>query len=178
VQSSVKAVIDPVVHGRLLADKARVCADAGIQPEFLTQSMTAYCSPVEVDWVKDFKALRQSGVPGLMVVGKPHPEVRCQAICGALIRNFTNARVVPLSVALQRRNRSMMLSPTVLLIPNFSVSAGGSCNVASTIVDAHDLLLARSLQRKSTVICVEDATQFAAVCGPVIREFFQRFWKA
>ena len=90
-------VLDAKEHSRIIADFERVCTMAGIQGHFLYESMTKHCGPAEVDWVKRFWSYLRQGVPGLVLEGVTRPDTRCQSIAAALVRNYVDARVVPLN---------------------------------------------------------------------------------
>ena len=80
--------------------------------------MTKYCGPVEVDWVKRFWHHLRAGVPGLVLEGVTRPDTRCQSIAAALVRNYVDARMVPLNSLIDSTmNGNHPPSPTVLLIP-------------------------------------------------------------
>lgn len=150
-------VLDQQYHARIIADRDKICSVAGIHMKFLAESMTLHCGEVEVDWVKKFHRYESEGVPGLLLVNTLRPDVCCQAIAGALVRNHIDARVIPLNTLLDALEAGEnMIAPHVLLIPNFYMSMGGKGFPAWKIQILYDLMLARSQQMKSSVVCVED----------------------
>jgi hypothetical protein len=77
------------------------------------------------------------------------------AIAAALLRNFIDARVVPLNTLLSSVDSGKPIDPTVLLIPNLFVRGGGKTVPAWKMQQAYDLLLQRSVSGKLSVVYVE-----------------------
>lgn len=169
-------VLDAKEHSRIIADFERVCTMAGIQGHFLYESMTEYCGPIEVDWVKRFWAYKKEGVPGLALIGVSRPDTRCQSIAAALVRNYVDARVIPLNTLIDSTmDGNHPPSPTVLIIPNLWMAAM-SKNVPAWRVQAmYDVLLERSTRSKPTVVYVEDMKGLVGVYGEPFRDFLSRF---
>jgi hypothetical protein len=169
-------LLDAKEHSRILADFERVCTTAGIQGHFLYESMTKHCGPVEVDWVKKFWHYKAQGVPGLVLQGVMRPDTRCQSIAAALVRNYVDARVIPLNSLLDSTmNGNHAPSPTVLLIPNLFMSAMGKNIPAWRVQAMYDLLLERSTKSKPTVVYIEDLKGLVGVYGEPFRDFLSRF---
>lgn len=170
-------LLDAKEHSRIIADFERVCTTAGIQGHFLYESMTKHCGPVEVDWVKKFWKYRAEGVPGLALIGVSRPDTRCQSMAAALVRNFVDARVIPLNSLIESTsNGNHPPSPTVLLIPNLYMAAMGGKNLTAWRVQAmYDLLLERSTKSKPTVTYIEDLKGLVSVYGEPFRDFLSRF---
>jgi hypothetical protein len=178
-QSTSSTVIDPIQHKGLIADKERICAKACIQTRFLYEGMIAYCSPREIEWVRRFPEFREKRVPGLMIEAKASPEVSCQAICAALLRNFINAQVMSVeSVLHQHKSGYDVTSTTVVLIPNMFITACGKPMPPFKIHSLYDVLLMRSLRGKPTVVCVEDSSKLMGMYGKTFANFLQGFFKA
>lgn len=171
-----KGLLDAQEHSRIIADFERVCTTAGIQGHFLYESMLTYCGPTEVDWVKKFWHYKSEGVPGLALVGVTRPDTRCQSIAAALVRNYVDARVIPLNTLLDAStNGNVPPSPTVLLIPNLYMSAMGKTVPAWRIQAMYDLLLERSVRSKPTVCYIESMTALVNVYGAPFADFLSRF---
>lgn len=167
--------INSTEHGRIIADMERVSLIAGVQERFVKQSMSEYCSPEEIDWVKQFNKYRTEGVPGLVLEGVHNPDTRCQAIAGAFIRNFIDARVMPLNQVLELQEGGAMPSPTVLLIPNlFMVSVMKNVPVWKVQI-VYDLLLQRSVQNKPSVAYVENLGDLKKTYGVPFGDFLSGF---
>lgn len=169
-------LLDAKEHSRIIADFERVCSTAGIQGHFLYESMTTYCGEVEVDWVKKFWKYKAAGVPGLALVGVVRPDTRCQSIAAALIRNYVDARVIPLHTLIElTMNGNHPPSPTVLLIPNVYMAATNHKMIAWRVQAIYDVLLERSTKNKPTVVYVESMKGLAQAYGEPFRDFLSRF---
>lgn len=170
-------LLDAKEHSRIIADFERVCTTAGVQGHFLYESMTKYCGPIEVEWVKKFWHHKAQGVPGLALVGVTRPDTRCQSIAAALVRNYVDARVIPVNTLIESTtNGNYPPSPTVLLVPNLFMLAMGGKNMPAWRVQAmYDLLLERSTKGKPTVVYVEDLKGLVSVYGEPFRDFLSRF---
>lgn len=171
------SVLDPKEHSRIIQDFERVCTTAGIQGHFLYESMTKYCSPAEIDWVKKFWTHKAQGVSGLLLNGVSNPDRRCQAITACLIRNFIDARVIPLNQLIDdTQNGHRPPSPTVLVIPNLFISSIVGKNLPAWRVQAiYDVLLERSTRARPTVAYVEDLKGLVTVYGEPFHDFLSRF---
>lgn len=134
-----------------------------------------YCGEAEVSWVQKFLMHKAEGAPGLLIEGLPQPEVRCQAICAALIRNFTNAQVVPLKALLDRYENGDVITPTVILVPNLFAVGVDRPLPGFRIQALHDLLIARSLHNRPTVVYVEDMVGLTNVYGKMCSQFLKEF---
>lgn len=167
-------MLDTVEHARLIADLPHVCSIAGVQPKFLHESMTHHCGTNEVDWVKNFWKYTEEGCPGLVLSGT-RPDTRCQAIGAALVRNFIDARVVPLNSLLDHLQAGDVPSPTVLLIPNLFTVALHKAVPAWRVQMVYDLLLERSTHGKPTVVYIENMKQMTLVYGAVFADFLSNF---
>lgn len=166
-------IMDPVAHARLIADLPHICDVAGVRPSFMEESMVGYCSPAEVEWVRQFPQKFKMGKLdlGLVLEGVSKSSTRCQAIAAALIRNFIDARVIPLNRLLEMHNEGQVPMPTVLLIPNLYVSAVGTGIPAWRIQVAYDLLLQRSVKNKSSVVCIEEMGSLGMAYGAHFVDF-------
>jgi hypothetical protein len=152
-----------------------ICIKAGIQSRFLRGTMTDHCSAGELDWVKKFRIYRAEGVPGLLLNGVGHPDSRCQAIAGALVRNYIDARVIPVNTLLDLAAEGMTPSPTVLLIPNLYMSSVSKTMPAWKVQQLYDILLQRSTHGKPTVVYVEDLKSLAGQYGVPFHDFLEGF---
>jgi hypothetical protein len=149
------SVLDPQRHARLIADMEHVCAVANVPKSFVQTSMKTYCSAEVIDWVVNFRLYRPIHA-GLLLVNASNPDTQCLAIGGALIRNFIDARVIPLNTLLMDIESSVVPSPTVLIVPNLYVSQLGKALPAWKIQQVYDLLLRRMTQNLPTVVSVEN----------------------
>jgi hypothetical protein len=168
-------MLDAQAHARILSNFDQVCAVAGIQGRFLHGSMAEHCSSDEVDWVRRFRHYREQGCPGLVLEGVSNPDTRCQAIAAAFVRNFVDARVVPVNTLLDSADNGDRLHPTVLLVPNLYISATQKSVPAWRIQVLYDVLLQRSTQNKPSVVYVEDLKMLAQAYGAPFHDFLSAF---
>jgi hypothetical protein len=168
-----KPVLDPIRHARIIQDLQNVCMTAGIQSKYLHESMTKTCEADEVDWVRNFHKDRADGLPGLVLSKITHPDAHCQAIAAALVRNFIDARVVPINTLMASREEG--LTPTVLLIPNLLVVTAGKSSPPWVVQAMFDLLLQRSVQNKPTVACVDSFADVLQIYGVPFSDFLSTF---
>lgn len=122
-------ILDKEYHARLLLDLERHAAKAGIPPEFIWSRMSVYCTADEVAWVK---RMRLGKDHGLCYVGEFSVPVedKMMAVTGTCLRNFIDARVMPVQEVLSNLKSDHMPYPTVLLIPNFCLSKGEGGDIA------------------------------------------------
>lgn len=168
-------MLDAVIHSRIIADFEQVCATAGIQRHFLYESMKEVCGPIEIDWVTNFNKYHAEGCPGLLLNGVKRPDTRCQAITAALLRNYIDARVVPINTLIEASSDGGVPTPTVLLIPNLYITAMSNKMPAWRVQVIYELLLQRSTHSKVSVVYVEDLKSIAGVYGEPFRDFLSRF---
>lgn len=166
-------VLDPVEHHRLIADIEGVCSTANVQQIYVRQSMSKFCTPTEVQWVGNFRENRAKGLGGLLLTGVLGD--RYQAITGALIRNFIDARVVSVNQLVaasnsQGKNAVEIPDPTVLVIPNLFVSSHGKAMTSWQIQSLYDILLGRLTANRPTVAYVESLAGVADAYGVVFAE--------
>ncbi len=170
------SVLDPEKHKRLLADAENICVLAGLQPKYLRESMKNLCGQTEQEWVVNFHKHKAEGTPGLLISGLPHPDARCQSICAALIRNFIDARIVPLNSLLDMVDKGFdAATPSVLLIPNLFVTLIGKSIPAWKIQMAYDILLNRSARSRPTVAYVESLKGMEGAYGAPFTNFMSTF---
>ena len=148
-------VLDPVRHLRLIADLDHIAGVAGVNTSYIRESMTSHCDSVEIDYVMNFRLYRES-VSGLLIIGKDDIEERCFAICGAFIRNFIDARVVTLTTLLDAAESHATPDPTVLIVPNFYMSAYGKTLPAWKIATIYDILLQRAAENRPTILGMDN----------------------
>ena len=169
-------MLDAKEHSRIIADFDRVCTQAGIQGHFLYESMTKHCGPIEVEWVKKFWKFKAAGMPGLALIGVSRPDTRCQAMAGALVRNYVDARVIPVNTLVDHAmNGGTVPSPTVLLVPNLFMVALSKNTPPWRMQVLYDILLERGTRGKPTVVYVENLTGLKAMFGEPFSDFLSRF---
>jgi hypothetical protein len=165
------SVLDPVAHDRLIKDIAHVSAVANIPQAFIQQSIVGVCDPTEIQWVKKFRMYRETRA-GLVLQSKTEAEVHCMAICGALVRNFIDARVVSLSTLLEGAKTGNAPDPTVLIIPNFFQESLGKNLPAWRVAELYDLLLSRYTAGRPTVVAIDNMDAMGAAYGSSFTQHF------
>lgn len=155
-----QSILDKDTHKRLIEDMPTICHQANIPAAYIHHSMRQHCPDGDCKWVQNYPVLASKGRSGLVLVGD-RLEVRALSIGGALIRNFIDARVYTLQRVLEESP-----NPTVLIIPNFYVSAIDCKPHPSWKVDQiYSLLLDRMSSGLQTVIGVTDMKNMEAVYG-------------
>jgi hypothetical protein len=167
------SILDEVRHARILQDIAGVCSTAGIQAKYLHESMSVYCSQKEIEWVRKYP-VNKTAYAGLLLVGGSGADSRCQAIVAALLRNFVDARLIPLNTLLE--SREICLAPTVLAIPNLYVSAAGNLPGWKAQL-IYDLLLQRGALSKPTIAFVESMATLKSSFGAPMVDFLNSFYR-
>jgi hypothetical protein len=109
----------------------------------------------------------------MILNGVKSPDTRCQAITAALIRNYVDARVIPMNSLIE--NLDPGRAATVLVIPNLYLSAMTKQMPAWRVQVMYDLLLERSIRSKPTVAYVEDLDGLKGIYGAPFRDFLDRF---
>jgi hypothetical protein len=158
-----------------LEDIDRVSNTAGVQMRFLRDSMTAHCGDQEVAWVKNFNKLKLEGCPGLVIEGLDNPDSRCQAIAAALLRNYIDARVIPIGTLISSRESEETLNPTVLVVPNFFVQVSGKSMPSWKMQTMYDVLVQRAVRNKPSVLYVQSLAEFRKSFGLAFSDFLSTF---
>ena len=181
-------VLDPEVHGRLVADLERIAAEAGIQAHWISRPLAQTCKPDEVAWARRYRFHAAGERAGLVLVGRPpnpDPESRMAALAGALTRNFIACRVMTLHALLAHAGHGELPEVSCLLVPNFFVgkaagtgNGGGQGGGASAwrVQGLLDALLARQVAGRQTVLYVSDVVAMGLEYGEALRRHVeQRF---
>jgi hypothetical protein len=163
------SILDKDLHSRLLADLNHVCELANVPATFVHQSMKGVAEEADIKWVKGFNVARNSGKAGLIIMGH-NPEVRMMAIAGALLRNFIDARILPLNTLLTLAEKGGAPEPSVLLVPNLFLRSAGKAIPAWKIQIIYDLLLHRLTSNKPSVLYVESMNALADAYGQVFAD--------
>lgn len=174
-----ESVLDPDIHARLISDIDGVCLTANIPQYMLHQSAKKSCSPEELEWLIHFQNYRRTG-HGLVITGNPKigPDHRLMALTAALVRNFIDARVIPLNQILDGVEKGTVPEPTVLMIPNLYVNmVGGKTLPAWRAGLLYDLLLSRGIAGKPTVAYVESMDAMELSYGPQIARYVEQHCK-
>jgi len=170
-----KSILDPEKHKSLIADIEGISSVAGVQVRFLDYSMSKFCGSKEIDWVVKFREYRKSGVPGLVLEGVSNPDSRCQAIAAALLRNYIDARVIPIGTLIEQIKAGKVPMPSVLLIPNFFVEVEGKGIPSWRMQEIYDLLLQRVVHNKPTVLYVQNSANLEKTFGKALTDLLSSF---
>lgn len=144
------SVLDKSRHARLIQDIDHICAIARVPRLYVETSMKQHCDAAEIEYVVNFRVYRAS-VAGLVIAEKDNPDTRCMAICGALVRNFIDARVYSVTDVLEAVQGQDVPEPTVMLIPNLYVPSLPKWK--SSLL--YDVFLRRLSGNLPTVVAVE-----------------------
>ncbi len=102
--------LDKVAHKRLIGSTSFYAEMAGIEELWLWQPLAGSVAPNEVKWVYNYHMLRNKRVCGLLYLGDYELDgddtplsvgERMQAMTGALVRNFIDARCRSLAEAVE-----------------------------------------------------------------------------
>lgn len=178
-----KTILDPVRHDRLIANLDNYCETANVQRRFVEHSMKDFvpADADEVEWVTHFNHYRTEGTAGLLFVGQfdnPTVDVRMMAIAGALLRNYLDARIVPLNTLLEIADSGGEVDATILLIPNlFIVGAAGKTLPAWKMQGLYDILMKRMTTGKPTVAYVENMADLTVQYGVAMATHLKTHFK-
>lgn len=139
------AMLDGVIHARLIKDMTSVCDRAAVSPSSLQSSAALVCAESDLDWLIHF---RESGMPGLKMTGKGSL-VRCMAITAALLRNFIDARIRTVDQVIDDP-----VDCSVLVCPNL-YTLGVKNMPPWRVQKLYDTLVVRYTQDLPTVVWVE-----------------------
>lgn len=179
VDAAPATILDPQRHARLLADIEGIAKTANIPVTMVHQSAKPYLSAEELDWLRHFNAYREQGVAGLLMTGTPAVPVdtKLMAMVGALLRNFVDARLMPLNSVLSAAEESSMPEPTVLAIPNLFVRSVGKSLPDWKVQTVYDVLLQRLTTGKPSLLYVESMKDLQAVYGSVFHRHLTSNYK-
>lgn len=163
------SILDPQRHARLLDDIERSAKTANIPVRAIHHSAKPYLSAAELDWMKHFHAHRENGSAGLLLTGAMEPtvEMKMQAMVGALIRNFMDARLMGMHSVFQAAKEGNMPEPTVLAVPNLFVRSAEKNFPDWKIQTVYDVLLQRLTAGKPSILYVENMVDLRNAYGAV-----------
>lgn len=170
------ALIDDRYHAPLLRKWPTVADRANIAEHWLDKSATKFCSDEVCAWIRTLPALMREQKAGLKLRTKQHsPEDRCSVIAAAVLRNYTDAKVMPLR-ELFSKQKSGVPDVTVLLIPDFFKE--GESLAEWQVQYLLGVLTTRHLKGRATVVYVEDMDSMGKVYGEAIYEHIKRHYTA
>lgn len=146
------AVLNPIVHARLMADMAAICARANVPTTAMHKSARETLDENEMAWLSSL-TISPSGVKGTgaIFVGDPDSEDKLIAIAAALLRNHLDARIMSVNTVLDQSEPS-----SVVLIPNLYVRGQGQALPTWKVQQLYDILLSRRTLGLLTIAYVED----------------------
>ncbi len=156
--------LDSKVHRRLVEDSAYYATLAGIREAWLWQPLESHVSANELKWVISYRTLDKKGKRGLVYLGRAdRAATHMQAICGALVRNFVDARVRGFEEVLASGPGNSPLTCSVLLIPDLCV--GKDKPVAWAVNTMTRILIRRDSLGLQTLLYGYDRTTLRAAFG-------------
>jgi hypothetical protein len=165
-----EGVLDKEYHARLIEDMSAMCSTAGITPEYLWTSMSEYLTEEEADWVIH---LKNTSGNGLLFTGKLDIPVenKMMSMAGACLRNYMDARVMPVQDVVAGAKSNKIELPSVLLIPNLCLDKGTESSLPPWQVS---LLLGHLYRRLSqnlrTVVYVADLAMLGKTYGTAFKD--------
>lgn len=169
------SILDKEHHAAIIRNMDMILRVANIPPKYLHNSMLKGKSKdAEIDWVKHFKKYRKDNMPGLAMVGTENALEKQMEMCGALLRNFIDGRVMNLNRVLEHLEDGDMPSPSALFIPNFYVTLGtGKPLPAFKTQKLYDLLMSRFIGNKPTCLFIEDMEGMRAAYGDAMADLIR-----
>lgn len=154
---TIKKVIDPIRHARLLAGIDGFAETAGIPAHFIHRSTREHLTDKEINWLREYPTHVKDG-EGLLLTGihDPDPATKMQSMTAAFLRNFIDARLMSVNTVLEILEGGKQPEGEVLLIPNLHQTTYGKTFPAFKVQALYDLLLARLAAGKISVIYVQD----------------------
>jgi hypothetical protein len=162
-------------HARLIADAPSICRIAGVPWAMVEKSATEYLPGPELDFLRRYPHHLRAG-KGLLLTGKhkPGPDTKLQAMGGAFLRNFIDARVMTVQALLDIHDEEGSFpDPTVLLIPNLHVVQKGKALTAWMNQLLYDLLVTRRTSGRMTIAYVESLEALGTAFGSLFRQHLE-----
>lgn len=172
-----KSILSKEHHARLLQDIASVVATARIPEYMLHRPMAAYCTKAMVDWVKAYPEYMASGSGGMCITGNVKGvATQMQAIAAAFLRNYKDARVIPIHNLLKPDEDPE--NPTVLLIPDFFLKSvsGRAAFTNWQIRELYGMILDRYVSRRATILYVQDMKRLDDEYGDAMADLINSHW--
>lgn len=159
-------------HSELIRDVAMYARLAGIRREWLWQPLADHVGANEIQFISSYRRLRDRGVKGLLYVGASNGvNDRMQALTGALVRNFIDARVRPTSQAITRIGpieESPPAACSVLFLPDLCVGPGDQPDWFVREVVA--MFMEREAAGKQTIAYIRSLEMVKKVYGETLSE--------
>lgn len=168
-------LIDENYHAPLLRQWASVAERANIAEHWLHESATDYCSETVCEWISALPAnMREQKAELILRPKQRTPEDRCSVMAAAILRNYTDAQVMPLRELFDGARREGVPTVTVLLVPDFY-------RVGTTLVEWQQVFLtsmvsSRHLRGKATVLYVEDIDLMGKAYSEMLYDHVREFY--
>lgn len=166
------------VHDRLLADIQYISEMSGVPARMIKQSSKGTLSDGLITYLKTFKRAAHEGFANAFLQGKlsKSPEVIMMAMAAVMLRNFIDARVMPLQTVLD--NEEAAAKASVVLVPNFMNSYIGKPLASHQLQRLYSTLLDRMVSNKTTILYVQDLSMVEGYYGASIAEFIGHNYNA
>lgn len=162
-------------HFTLCQDLDTIASVAGISQSMIIKSMKEFCEEEEVAYVR---AINKTTMAGVVYVGGEQVATRMQAVAGACIRNFIDARVVMVKDILQGVKDGKGVDPQVALVPNFCSSEKNSGVAEWETTHLLGWLYDRDYSGKQTFVAVNSMELVYTKLGALIEKHLEeRFIK-
>lgn len=139
-------VLNPEVHGRLVAEIGTIVRQTNVPEKYIANSLGQWLSPDEIQLIRSMPQWDQSGLRGLVYSGSFSAHARLLAICGCMIRNFTDARFLTVHQLIDGvKADSHLRDVSVIALPDLYVSLqnGKSGMSPWQVADLYDILQTR-----------------------------------
>ncbi len=181
-QAYESGVLDPSVHGRLVANLEGYARRANIMEPMILHKMSQFdCSKEEIQYVKTLRSAAQKGLYGLVYHGKETKPVmtRMMAVAGACLRNFLDAKVMTIQELLADIKAGEPPDATALLVPNFFIERAEGGRIADWhIAELLGVLYARMARGQQTFLYVSDFDALRKTYGDPIASHLQTHFRA
>jgi hypothetical protein len=169
-------ILDKDVHSRLVQNLPHYCERAGVSDIHIASRMSQFgCSVDEIEYVKSIKrrpAVNQFG----LVYGDTTALTRMQAVAGACVRNFVDAKVMTLAQIFASIKEFGEPEATVLCIPDFY--AGTHKTPEWRVQELLGLLYARKARSQQTFVFVSNADDLRTAYGDPVADHVKKFFKS
>jgi len=169
-----KGILLPETHHNLVDQLDEVAKAARIAPYWISSvSMTAInCTAAELEYAAGFRQWKDSNVAGAIYFGSLDSfQDRMNAMCGALIRNFINARMVPVKTICTRIKSKQDIEGTAIFIPNFLVGENQYEWADWDKSGFYDWLYQRNMEGKQTILGSKSMKAVKSMFGDSLYEY-------
>jgi hypothetical protein len=170
-------VLDKKVHAPLIQSRQKVATRAGLgerHMHWIWDELPDSVGTGERDWMKTVIARQERPRMGFVFEGKEKPALEImRAMTGALVRNFKDARIMPVSQIVQTVFDREDVEATVLFLPDACVPEvihGLQPNARSAVVQ---LIADRIRQREPVCFYAPSETAIVQSLGDRIRDLMK-----